>query len=308
MLVRLPTALLLCAFAVAGCQCNLRDDLVGVPDTGEDINDAGPPPPKFPLKVDDQIQFPAIGGRTATCAGGQTEGDCQRAITATYIIKKVELGDDNRWTITADAVYQTSADVITASSITPLVLARGAPFDQLAGVGSSTSAEDAVFNTNAPAIPDASFTANSFPFFQYDPTDGTVFNEAADRFCDRYVELDPDANCETQLADQKFEVYFKDEQSGGAATLHKVREEFHQMGFVCGWDELTIPFQDTMARQQSDFDSAGTPDLAAIFASPVKIIRDGVTYNCSCFNQTCQEQGTSNCLSPDPDEGVVACP
>lgn len=307
MLLRLSTALLLTGVAVAGCQCNIDDTNLGdIPDAGEQVNDAGPPPPQFPLKAGDHVQFPGLGGRTATCDGSATPGDCQRAITAEFIIQDVGLNAQNRWEITADVVYQGSDDFIPATAIVPLILENGAPFSAVT-VGTPSASEGSTFKTNV--APTDQLTPNGFPFFQYEIDDATVFEEAGQAFCARYQELDAEANCEFQLADQKMEVFYKDEAAGGAAKLHKVRAEYHQMGFVCGWDELTIPFVDGMAREQADFDTAGTPELAAIFASPVKIIRDGTTYNCSCFSQQCRagNGAEAKCLSTDPDDAPGAC-
>lgn len=307
MLLRLPTALLLTGVAVAGCQCNLNtDDFTAIEDAGQPPNDAGPPPPEFPLKAGDHVQLPGLGGRTATCDGSATPGDCQRSMKAEFIIQDVSLNAENRWVITADVVYEGTDDFIPAAALVPLVLENGAPFSATSEA-TPTSSQGSVFKTSVP--PTDQLTPNGFPFFQYEIDDAAVFEEAGAAFCARYQELDPEANCEFQLADQKMEVFYKDESAGGAAKLHKVRAEYHQMGFVCGWDELLIPFVDGMARDQSDFDTAGTPEVAAIFASPVKVIRDGVSYNCSCFSQQCRagNGAEARCLSTDPDEAPGPC-
>jgi len=301
--------LLLCVIVVTGCQCNINgDDLNQIKDGGVDVNDAGPPPPEFPLKAGDAIEFTALGGRTATCSGGGAVGNCDRAIRADYLIDSVALdADTNRWTVTADFVYQGTTDTIEASAIGPLILENGAPFSAVSIAAPSSGSAD--FSTST--APTDELTPNGFPFFQYDPADPGVFEEAGLAFCARYQTLDAAAECNIQAADQKMEVFFKDEAAGaGGAKLHKVRAEFHKMGFVCGWDELLIPFQDeaTTPRQQSSFADVDAPDLAAIFTT-VKIERDDVTYNCSCFSQTCRagNGADATCLSTDPDEPPGPC-
>ena len=106
------------------------------------------------------------------------------------------------------------------------------------------------------------------------------------------------------------EAYYRDDTSGGA-KLHHVRSESHNMGFICGWDEGLIPFIDaaTTPRDQSSFGPADTPELAAIFVAPVKLTREGVTYNCSCFSQKCQagSGAGATCLSTDPNTPPGPC-
>jgi hypothetical protein len=311
MLLRLPSALLLSGllsgFVVAGCQCNLNnDDLTQLEDSGFPPNDAGPPPPTFPLKPGDHLQMQAFGGRTATCEGSATTGDCDRALRAEYIIQSVALNAANRWEVTADVVYQGSTDTIPAAAIVPLILDNGAPFSAVTAATPS-SATGAVFQTATPATDQ--LTPNGFPFFQYDTVDATVFEEAGEAFCERYLTLDAGANCRVQLADQKMEVFYRDE-AAGAAKLHKVRAEYHQFGFVCGWDELLIPFVDGMQRAQSDVPQGETPELAAIFAGSPRLVRDGVSYTCSCFSQQCRagNGAEARCLSTDPDAPPGPCP
>ena len=292
---------------VSGCQCLDDINLSNIPDAGEIINDAGPPPPKFPLKAGDQLELSAIGGRTATCEGGATEGDCDRALKATYVIKGAELDDNARWRVTADVVYQGAADKIEVAAIAPLILENGAPFASVT-VSTPSSAEGAVFRTDA--APTDEFDELGFPFFQFESGDAQVFEEAGNAFCERFGDLDADANCELQAADQKMEVYYKDEAAGGGAKLHKVRAEFHNMGFICGWDEGLIPFVDGMQRDQAAFGGpTNVPDLAAIFITPIKLTRGGTTYNCSCFSQLCQSGNgaEATCLSTDPDAEPGPC-
>lgn len=296
-------------FAASGCQCIDDINLNNIPDAGEQISDAGPPPPTFPLKAGDQVELSALGGRTATCTGGSTTGDCDRALKAIYIIRATELDDNARWRVTADVVYQGSADKIEVAAIAPLVLENGAPFDAVT-VATPSSAEGAVFRTDA--APTDELDELGFPFFQFESGDAQVFEEAGAAFCARYGDLDADANCELQAADQKMEVYYKDESAGGGAKLHKVRAEYHNMGFICGWDEGLIPFVDGVTqRDQSAFGGGtDTPDLAAIFITPIKLTRDGTTYNCSCFTQRCQagNGAEATCLSTDPDAAPGPCP
>lgn len=296
-------------FAVSGCQCVDDLNLNLIPDAGEQITDAGPAPPKFPLKEGDQIEYPALGGRTATCPGGGTTGDCDRALTATFIVRGTELDENARWRITADVVYQGSADMIDVAAIAPLVLENGAPFDAVT-VATPSSADAAQFRTDA--APTDELDELGFPFFQFDSGDAHVFEESGAAFCARYGALDASANCEFQAGDQKMEVYYKDDAAGGGgSSLHHVRAEYHSMGFVCGWDESLIPFVDdaTTPRNESSFSTGDTPALAAIFASPVRVLRDGTNYACSCFSQQCKNGNGADatCLSTDPDAEPGPC-
>lgn len=301
--MRLSSALLLTL--LSGCQCNLNNINLGeIKDAGFLPHDAGPTPPKFPLKVGDEVVFPALGGRTADCPGSSTPGDCQRSINADYTVRSTALDEgNNRWTITADAVYQGTDDFITAASIDPLVMANVAPFSAVT-TGTPSSAPGSAFTTDTPATDE--LTANGFPFFQYASGDAQVFETSGQAFCDRYTTLDAQANCRFQNASQQMTVYYKDSAGGGGAKLHKVQAEYHNMGLICGWDEEMIPFIDgTTARNQSDFNVVQTPDVAAIFFQP-HVIRDGTTYQCDCFSQQCSANG--NCLNVDPDIDPGPCP
>ncbi|MBI1948337.1 MAG: hypothetical protein HYS27_21800 [Deltaproteobacteria bacterium] len=296
-------------FAVSGCQCIDDINLGNIPDAGEEIHDAGPEPPKFPLKAGDQLEYPALGGRTATCPGGGTTGDCDRALTATFIVRGTELDESAHWRITADVVYQGSAEMIEVAAIAPLVLDNGAPFDAVT-VATPSSASGAVFLTDA--APTDELDPLGFPFFQFESGDAHVFETSGAAFCARFGELDPSVNCEFQAGDQKMEAYYKDDAAGGGGSmLHHLRAEYHNMGFVCGWDEGLIPFVDdaTTPRDQTSFGPADTPALAAIFASPVRLLRDGVTYACSCFSQQCRagNGAEATCLTTDPDAEPGPC-
>lgn len=301
------TAATLALFALSGCQCKLNnDDLTQITDSGVPLDDAGPPPPVFPLKAGDQLKYTGLGGRTVTCDGAAA-GGCQRAINATYIVQD-PVFRDNRWTIIADVVYEGTDDTIEAAAIAPLILENGAPFAQVTE-GTPQSAEGAEFTTDTPATPD--LTENGFPFFQAESGAAEVFETAGATFCQTYVDADELANCEFQIGARKMEVYFKDEQAGGAAKLHKVSAEYSQFGFVCGWDEGVIPFvdDDTTPRDQSSFgNNPAEVDLVAQFPSPPKVTRDGVEYTCSCFSQECRNQASNTCLQLDPSDDPVTCP
>lgn len=296
-----PLAAILTCVAVAGCQCNIaEDDLDEIIDAGFDPVDAGPPPPKFPLKAGDQLRYPALGGRTATCPGSARPGDCDRAITADYVIDSVALGADNTWSVTAGVVYQGSTDVIEAAAIAPLILENVAPFAEIT-VAQPSRASGVAFKTNTP--PTSTLDPLGFPFFQYDAENIDVFESAGEAFCASWRAMDPEANCRVQFGDQKMEVYYKN-----GPQLHKVRAEFHKMGFICGWEEALIPFEEGMERDQRSFPSV--PELTAIFNTPIKLERDDVTYNCTCFSQTCKSGNgpEATCLTLDPDAPPGPCP
>ena len=301
-MLRLSAGLFLCAIVVVGCQCHLdNNNLTDIPDAGHDPPDAGPPPPTFPLKGGDSIIYPVLGGRTGdTCAGHATPGDCQRNIIAQYDIQSVDFdGAANRWQITANVTYTgSSGDLISAATIAPLVLSKAAPFASTS-FDQPTQVAGAKFTTDAPATDQ--LTPNGFPFFQYDSGDALVFETTGTAFCDRYTTLDADANCRVQNAAQTMEVFYKDDQAGGGSKIHKVHAEYHQMGFVCGWDEGLLPFVDGTTRDQNAFNPGVTPDLVASFFQP-KLKRDGVEYQCSCFTQVCSNGNGADkqCLGTDP--------
>lgn len=298
-------------FVVSGCDCQINDDnFTQLRDAGFPEPDAGPPPPVFPLKVGDQLTIPQFGGRVDTCEGGATEGACDRNVTASWLIKKVERNENQRWDITADVVYTGLVDTIPASAITRLAMENAADFGAIS-TSSSVSAQDASFTTDVPVGLDrAAFGPNNFPFFQgendlNDGDDGTVFNEAATEFTDAIKGLDAAAEVETQLGAGKFEAFFKDELNG-PVSLHKLAVQVHPMGFVCGWDEALIPYTEGMQRSQAAFQAVANPPLIASFFQP-RLTRDNVAYQCSCFSLTCRN-GTQ-CLDPtDPDAPPSDCP
>ena len=297
-------------FALSGCQCKVDDtNLDGIKDAGVVEPDAGPAPPQFPLKGGDQLKYAGLGGRTATCDIGGGNGECQRALDATFIVRDTVLRDGN-WTVTADFLYESRDDTIPAAAIASLILENGVPFGQVTSGTPLFSEDPASFKTNVAAT-DA-LDALGFPFFQGGAVE--VFEPSGLSFCERYAELDDLANCESQFGAHKMTVFFKDEQAGGAAKLHKVQVEYSQFGFVCGWDEGLIPFlgDDETPRQQSSFGGDGgggilTPDVAAQFTGSPVLTRDGVEYRCSCFTQTCRNTESDTCLTIDPDEDPVPC-
>jgi hypothetical protein len=308
----LLTGALSFAFVVSGCECQLDDNnFTQLLDAGFPEPDAGPPPPVFPLKVGDQLTIPQFGGRVDTCEGGATEGACDRNVSASWLIEKVERNDNQRWEITADVVYTGLVDTIPASALTRLAMDNAADFGAIS-TSSSVSAQDAVFTTDVPAgIDPAAFGPNNFPFFQgendlNDGDDGSVFNAAATEFTEAVKGLDPDAEVETQLGAGKFEAFFKDEVNG-PVSLHKLAVQVHPMGFVCGWDEALIPYTEGMQRSQSSFQNVANPPLIASFFQP-RLTRDNVSYQCSCFSLTCRANGNL-CLDPtDPDAPPSECP
>jgi hypothetical protein len=293
-----------------GCQCILDEDLTQLRDAGFEEPDAGPPPPIFPLKPGDQLVVPVMGGRTNSCGGGGGGiGECDRTVRASFQITAVELNNQLRWEVTADALYEGTSEVVPASALLRLALEKGAPFNGVS-VATPVSAAEATFTTDRPATLDGTFGPNNFPFFQgfndgNDGDDGTVFNEAALAFAEAIRLLDPDADISTQIGAGRMQAYFKDE-LGGPPMLHKLLVEVHPMGFVCGWDERLIPFTDGMPRAESSFTGIDNPPLVASFFQP-QLTRDGVSYQCSCFNRTCRGNGL--CLDPtDPDAAPGDCP
>jgi hypothetical protein len=294
-----------------GCQCISTDNFVPVHDAGEPPHDAGPPPPTFPLKIGDQLSYPALGGRIDTCNGGAgANGECQRIVKATYVVKGVTLGGDNTWTVNSDVLYEGIDDTIPAAAIGQLVLSHAVPFNAVT-TATPQHTTGATFITGA--APTDELTPNGFPFFQFDPATsaqaGSAFELAATAFHDRIVSIDPDARINTQVAGKKLEAFFKDT-LGPTPMLHKVLAELHPMGFVCGWDEGLIPFVDGAARAQSDFDGVSNPPLVATFVPSIQLKRDGVSYICDCFSQKCKTLNGSPqlCLDPtNPDAPAAAC-
>jgi hypothetical protein len=262
----------------------------------------------FPLKAGDILEIPAVGGRTATCADGDgVNGGCARTISASYGITSVELNAANRWEITADVVYPGLVEAIPAAALARLALENVAPFDVIT-TANPVSASGVTFTTDVPpALDPNGFGANNFPFFdgQRGSDDGSAFNEGADRFREEILAIDAAANISTQQADGKLEAYFRDP-IGEPIALHKLLVQVHPMGFFCGWEETLIDFADGLPRGQSAFSGVDNPPLTATFNLPT-LTRDGVTYQCSCFNGTCRK-GTE-CLDPtNPDAAPGPCP
>lgn len=296
------------SFAVSGCQCINDDNLTRKDDAGFDEPDAGPPPPIFPLKEGDTLTIPQFGARTDVCEGGGEAGDCDRNIKATYTVKQTSIDENNRWTIKADVIYQGLAEKIPASAMSRLAIENAADFGAIT-IATAVSARDADFTTDQAPLLGSDYNANNFPFFQAsneidDGDNGEVFNEGAAEFTDAIKAIDADAEIEAQVAVGKFEAYFRDD-LGGDVTLHKLSVQIHPMGFVCGWDESLVAFVDgTTARSEASFQGVNKP-LTASFFQP-NLVRDGVTYQCSCFARTCRANDGTCLDATDPDAAPSA--
>lgn len=304
----LPCVLVLLAVPAApGCLCVGDENFFQRPDGGPpDAGPVEPPPPVFPLKAGDELVFPGVGGRAEDC--GASEGGCDRALRATYVVKKVTLDEEsNTWTVNADYTYESTATAVEVAAIGQLFLAGVAPFADIDAGGAESGNAD--FRTRA--APTDGINANGFPFFHFEESyanrDDSAFRQAASEFTERILELDADANIENQAAEAKIEAYFKDE-LGANPFLHKIRVDYHPFGFMCGWDERLATWQDGMQRSDNAFTGTTTP-LAAIFASPVELIRSDVRYRCSCSTRQCvQRDDPSICLDPsDPDAEPAPC-
>lgn len=300
-------ALLLAVPASPGCLCVGDETFNPFPDAGRpDAGPVAPPPPVFPLKAGDELVFPGIGGRAEGC--GSSEGGCDRALRATYVVNDVSLDEStNTWSVDADYTYEAAANVVEAAAIGQLFLSRVAPFADIDEGGAESGT--ATFRTKD--APTDGINPNGFPFFHFDQAyanrDDSAFRQASATFTERILELDPEASIENQAAEAKIEAYFKDE-LGVNALLHKVRVDFHPFGFMCGWDERLTTWEDGMQRSENDFTGATTP-LTAIFAPPVQLLRDGVRYNCTCESRTCYDRtDQTTCLDPsDPDADPLPC-
>ncbi len=302
---------LLATITVGGCQCINDDNFSQLKDAGFDEPDAGPPPPVFPLKAGDVLTIPQFGGRVDVCEGGGQTGDCDRNVKASYQLTDVVLNADNRWEITADVLYEGLVDKVPASALSRLAIENGADFAAITK-DTPVTALGAVFTTDQAPRLDAEFRPNNFPFFQGendidDSDEGEVFAEAAAEFTAAILAIDDIAEVETQVAVGKLEAFFKDDLNG-PASVHKLLVEVHPMGFVCGWDEILVPFVDDVStpRNQSSFNGFKNPPLTAAFFQP-NLIRDGVTYQCSCFSSTCRSSANL-CLDPtNPDAPPGDC-
>jgi hypothetical protein len=265
-----------------------------------------PAPPVFPLKEGDKLRLTSVGGRTEPCA---IQGDCDRVIFAEFEIGEAVVdADSGHWKIDAAYLYRLDKAGTPLQAIEPLFLSGVAPFD-LAAEG-TTSGGTGSFLTDA--APNDTLNALGFPFFHFEPEyaneRGSPYAVAADAFRSRLLEIDPDANIESQAAASTISGYFKDSLNA-TPQLHMVEVKYHKFGFACSWDERLIDWADGMSRQKSTF--GNSVPLTATFGA-VRLIRrlEGaagpteVTFNCSCFAQTCQAtiDGENRCLDPaDPD-------
>lgn len=290
-----------------GCLCVGDENFFNFPDGGQpDAGPAEPPPPVFPLKAGDEVVFPGIVGRADGC--GASEGGCDRALRATFIVKNVTLDQgSNTWTVNADYTYESTSTAVEAAAIGRLFLSRVAPFADIDEGGADTGNAD--FRTRD--APTDTINPNGFPFFHFEASyanrKDSAYSQASDEFTERITELDPEANIENQAAESKIEAFFKDE-LGSSAMLHKIRVDYHPFGFMCGWDERLALWEDGMQRTDDAFAGTATP-LAGILISPVELIRGDVRYRCSCETQRCvQRDDSSICLDPsDPDAAPAPC-
>lgn len=303
--MRLRLSFLLVTFLASGCQCNLNDDQFDqIKDAGFEETDAGPPPPVFPLKEGDEVEF-QLGGRIPDCPNGTTPGDCERDIKATYIVTDTTL-DDGRWTIEADFYYEGTKSVIDTPAIAALVLENVAPFAQL-DQGQIVNSDDngpADFKTDVPVT--QGLNALGFPFFQYEDGSAAIFESAGAAFCDAWTTEDEQADCDFLPGDHRMEAVFVDSLAGG--KLHQLRVEYHPMGFVCDWIEELAELGADPPRDTNQFNGVnGDPE--AFFLTPVKLRRDGHQYSCFCSTQVCKDvDDGSKCLDPSDPDDVVDCP
>jgi hypothetical protein len=303
--------LLLLVTAVAGCQCHITPiELNPFHDAGTPIHDAGPLPPKYPLKAGDSLKMIVQGRTQDTCAGHTTPGDCQIALTAQFDITNVKLDSSTQmFTLTANATY-TAADgnLINDAAIKPLILEKTVPFGTATNPQQPQSGSNVTFSTTT-AMTDQ-LTEPDFPFFQLAPAAPQIFETAAQDFKSRFQTLDAQANISTPAAADSMEVFYKDSQAGAKVELHKLHIEYMKFGFIGAWDEEMVPFVDntTTPRNDSAFQNSSVPDFAGNFPFPPTLTRDGVDYTCSTFSQTCSASGAPpKCLSVDPDAAPGPC-
>jgi hypothetical protein len=304
----LLSAALLGSMSVVGCQCIDETNLNNLPEKEEEEEEEEPPPPVFPLKEGDSLLMVPIGGRTDEDANGGSDF----AARITWQVNSVALNDDNRWEVTADALYeQAGVPAIPATAISRLALENVADFPALEN--GSITARDAIFRTDRAPSVDSGYRPNHFPFFQggldgNDGDDGEVFNAGAAEFREAMLALDAEAEVDTQISVGKMEAFFRDDLNG-PPMLHKLSVQVHPFGFMCGWDEVLIPFTEGMPRSQAPFGTVTIPPLAAINFGIPQLIRDGVSYSCSCFAGTCRSAANNTCLDPvDPDAAPGPCP
>lgn len=302
--MRVRLSLLTLSFVVSGCQCNINDDNFDqLKDAGFDEPDAGPPPPVFPLKEGDELEY-QIGGRIPACPNGAVAGDCERNIKATYVVSDTKF-EGGRWTVEADFFYEGTKEQIEAVAIAQLVLENVAPFDQVSIATPVTSSESgpADFRTDRAATHE--LNALGFPFFQYEDGDAGIFEAAGEDFCGYWREQDPDADCDFLTGDYRMQAVFVDPLA--ESKLHQLRVEYHPMGFICGWIEELGDFGADPDRSESVFNGVnGDPE--AFFFTP-RLRRDGASYSCNCFSQVCKDvDDPTKCLDPADPDAIVTCP
>ncbi len=284
--------------------CGGADD--GAEGEGEGASDTSGAPvaPSFPLLAGDVLRYPALGGRTQDdCPGHRVPGDCRRTLSAELDVDGVRLDASlGRWFVNAHAeLVDNDDDLVDAAALAPLVLAHALPFSSTR-VDAPTELAPTDFATDA--APTDALSPTGFPFFDADVNRG-VLAVAGERFCDRFRALDAGAACRVIAAEQSLEVVFEDDAARDAPRLHRLRVGYHQMGFVCAWEEALVPFVDGMPRDASAFYPPESPELEATFLEPT-LTRGGVSYHCSCATQVCSAGAT--CLSADPARPPGPCP
>ncbi len=306
--MRMHVSFVALLFVLQGCQGCLIDNtnLNNVPDAGHDVPDAGPPPPVFPLKAGDEVQF-QIGGRipddVSRCPNHATPGDCERDMKATFVMNAPRF-ENGRWTLSADYFYEGTKDLVQASVIAQLVLSRGVPFDGVSVASPENGTAD--FLTDQAPTRDASFNQNTFPFFQYESGDAQIFQTAGAAFCDYFNAQDDQANCDVRPGDHRIEAYFVDPLAEG--KLHELRVEYHPMGFICDWKETLADLGPDPARNQNSF-NGNEGDPTAFFYTPISLERGGNEYRCFCSSGVCKDiTDSTKCLDPADPDVVVACP
>lgn len=300
----LLTGLMLAATTVSACQCVDVETFgeVKVPDAGE----PPPPPPNYPLIEGDILTYRGLGGRN------RSESNNDRVLNATYFIDGTTLDPDtNTWVVNGTASYEMVAANFEFAEMAQLVIGKVGPLESL-DEGGAENVDDVDFRADGAFVD--TMNSTQFPFFhfeaEYAGEDDSAYARSSKAFRERILELDDQASIENQSAESKFEAYFKDSR-GGEENLHKLQIRLHPLGFVCAWDERTVPWLDTMDRTEGSFAQATIEPIAAVFPGNIILERDNNEYRCTCGTISqpprCKDYTNNKCLTADPEAEPEDC-
>ncbi|MEW5848896.1 MAG: hypothetical protein AB2A00_08780 [Myxococcota bacterium] len=241
------------AAALSSCVCerevfNVIPD-AGPPDAAVAQQDAGPPPPEFPLKAGDLVRYGTVG---VTYCNESFSTNCTEHSSTWSMEFKVEAPGpqldpgSNAWVVPAEYFWQIaekkSPDATTYQTLSKLWMTDFGPWEAEAGASDSEVNQyittDVMLKGGNPL---------SFPFFDVD----SRFDTAAQAFETYIRTLDAEPFIQVQKAARKFSAGYLE--PGDPTQLHFISVVYHRLGFVCLVNESIGPWDPARTKNESGF-------------------------------------------------------